>query len=61
MISLNDMGINDNSGGTATVSATAANAYKSYKDINDIVLEKLIYYNKSKENGDAVKSSNAFL
>jgi hypothetical protein len=61
MISLNDMGINDNSGGTATVSATAANADKSYKDINDIVLEKLIYYNKSKENGDAVKSSNAFL
>jgi len=64
MISFNDMGINDNSGGTATVSATAANsanADKSYKDINDIVLEKLIYYNKSKENGDAVKSSNAFL
>jgi hypothetical protein len=64
MISLNDMGINDNSGGTATVSATtanSANADKSYKDINDIVLEKLIYYNKSKENGDAVKSSNAFL
>uniref|UniRef100_A0A6C0KB99 Uncharacterized protein n=1 Tax=viral metagenome TaxID=1070528 RepID=A0A6C0KB99_9ZZZZ len=64
MISFNDMGINDNSGDTATVSATAANsanADKSYKDINDIVLEKLIYYNKSKENGDAVKSSNAFL
>jgi hypothetical protein len=61
MISFNDMGINDNSGGTATVSATAANAYKYYKYINDIVLEKLIYYNKSKENGDAVKSSNAFL
>ena len=64
MISFNDMGINDNSGSTATVSATAANsanADKSYKDINDIVLEKLIYYNKSKENGNAVKSSNAFL
>jgi hypothetical protein len=27
--------------------ATIANTDKSYKDINDIVLERLIYYNKS--------------
>jgi hypothetical protein len=53
----------DTSGTSVTNNSRAsiANTDKSYKDINDIVLEKLIYYNKSKENGDAVKSSNAFL
>jgi hypothetical protein len=34
---------------------------KSYKDINDIILEKLIYYNKLYEDTDNIKSSNAFL
>lgn len=34
---------------------------KSYKDINDIILGKLIYYNKLYEDTDNIKSSNAFL
>jgi hypothetical protein len=34
---------------------------KSYKDINDIILGKLIYYNKMAEDTDTIKSSNAFL
>jgi hypothetical protein len=34
---------------------------KSYKDINDIILGKLIYYNKMAEDMDTIKSSNAFL
>jgi hypothetical protein len=35
------------SGGSVTSRASIANTDKSYKDINDIVLERLIYYNKS--------------
>ena len=34
---------------------------KSYKDINDIILGKLIYYNKLYEDTENIKSSNAFL
>jgi len=34
---------------------------KSYKDINDIILGKLIYYNKMSEDMNIIKSSNAFL
>jgi hypothetical protein len=34
---------------------------KSYKDINDIILGKLIYYNKMAEDTDTILSSNAFL
>jgi hypothetical protein len=49
-----NMGIeNMSDGGTSGTSVTnnsgasIANTDKSYKDINDIVLERLIYYNKS--------------
>lgn len=49
-----NMGIeNMSDGGTSETSVTKtsiasiANTDKSYKDINDIVLERLIYYNKS--------------
>jgi hypothetical protein len=34
---------------------------KSYKDINDIILGKLMYYNKMSEDMNIIKSSNAFL
>ena len=34
---------------------------KTYKDVNDIVLEKLINYAKLQEDKDTIKSSNSFL
>jgi hypothetical protein len=34
---------------------------KTYKDLNDIVLEKLINYTRMQEDKDTVKSSNSFL
>ena len=50
-----NMGIENMSGGSGTSNSTStsnsgasiANADKSYKDINDIILERLVYYNKS--------------
>jgi hypothetical protein len=48
-----NMGIENMSGGTSggsgsgTSGATIANTDKSYKDINDIILERLIHFNKS--------------
>ena len=48
-----NMGIENMSGGAASTSdsianaSSLANADKSYKDINDIILERLLYYNKS--------------
>ena len=52
-----NMGIENmsESGGASTVRTTIANADKSYKDINDIILEKLKIYESRQ------KSSNAFL
>lgn len=51
-----NMGIeNMSESGGSTVSASKANADKSYKDINDIILEKLKIYESRQ------KSSNAFL
>jgi hypothetical protein len=51
--------------GDHTVNAANAsnklNTEKSYKDINDIILSKLIYYNKLSEDKDSIKSANAFL
>jgi hypothetical protein len=37
------------------------NLVKTYKDINDIILEKLMYYNKLYENTDNIKPYNSFL
>ena len=37
------------------------NDTKSYKDINDIVLEKLITYKKLQEDRDTIESFNSFL
>jgi hypothetical protein len=37
------------------------NDTKSYKDINDIVLEKLINYKKLQEDRDTIESFNSFL
>ena len=34
---------------------------ETYKDINDSILEKLIYFKKMQEDTDTVKSSNSFL
>jgi hypothetical protein len=34
---------------------------KSYKEINDAILEKLIYYKKLYEDTDRIKSNNFFL
>jgi len=45
-----NMGIENMSDGTSSTSnngATIANTDKSYKDINDIILERLIHFNKS--------------
>jgi hypothetical protein len=46
-----NMGIENMSDGsgasTSNRGASIANADKSYKDINDIILERLMYYNKS--------------
>jgi hypothetical protein len=49
-----NMGIENMCGGgassgtsTSNSGASIANADKSYKDINDIILERLMYYNKS--------------
>jgi hypothetical protein len=44
-----NMGIENMSGATTsgTSGATIANTDKSYKDINDIILERLIHFNKS--------------
>ena len=42
-------------------SGSSLTTEKSYKDINDIILGKLIYYNKMAEDTDTIKSSNAFL
>jgi hypothetical protein len=42
-------------------SSSSLTTEKSYKDINDIILGKLIYYNKMAEDTDTIKSSNAFL
>jgi hypothetical protein len=33
----------------------------TYKDVNDIILEQLIYYNKLHENKDNIKSYNSYL
>jgi hypothetical protein len=43
------------------VTLSSALTDKSYKDINDIILEKLLYYNQLYVNSDNIKSSNAFL
>jgi hypothetical protein len=44
-------------------SSTTSSKYdnKTYKDLNDIVLEKLINYTRMQEDKDTVKSSNSFL
>jgi hypothetical protein len=42
-------------------SSSSLTTEKSYKDINDIILGKLIYYNKMAEDTETIKSSNAFL
>lgn len=42
-----NMGIENMSDGAASTRDSIANADKSYKDINDIILERLLYYNKS--------------
>lgn len=44
---------------SSTTSSTYDN--KTYKDLNDIVLEKLINYTRMQEDKDTVKSSNSFL
>ena len=41
--------------------AESKNYTKSYKDINDIVLEKLITYKKLQEDRDTIESFNSFL
>ena len=41
--------------------AESKNDTKSYKDINDIVLEKLITYKKLQEDRDTIESFNSFL
>ena len=41
--------------------AESKNNTKSYKDINDIVLEKLITYKKLQEDRDTIESFNSFL
>jgi len=47
--------------GSGLGSGSGLTTEKSYKDINDIILGKLIYYNKMAEDTDTIKSSNAFL
>jgi hypothetical protein len=47
--------------GSGSSSGSGLTTEKSYKDINDIILGKLIYYNKMAEDTDTIKSSNAFL
>jgi hypothetical protein len=47
--------------GSGSGSGSGLTTEKSYKDINDIILGKLIYYNKMAEDTDTIKSSNAFL
>lgn len=37
------------------------NTQETYKDINDIILEKLIHYNKLYDNSDNIKSYNSIL
>jgi hypothetical protein len=44
---------------SSTTSSTYDN--KTYKDLNDIVLEKLINYTRMQEDKDTIKSSNSFL
>ena len=34
---------------------------KSYKDVNDIILDKLKHYNKLNEGSDSIKAHNSFL
>ena len=34
---------------------------KSYKDVNDIILEQLKHYNKLNESSDSIKAHNSFL
>ena len=34
---------------------------KSYKDVNDIILDKLKHYNKLNESSDSIKAHNSFL
>ena len=56
-------GSNEHKGIKNASDATLSSALtdKSYKDINDIILEKLLYYNQLYVNSDNIKSSNAFL
>ena len=56
-------GSNEQKGIKNASDATLSSALtdKSYKDINDIILEKLLYYNQLYVNSDNIKSSNAFL
>jgi hypothetical protein len=60
-----DTKIEDYKTNTNTSSTTSSTSLtydnKTYKDLNDIVLEKLINYTRMQEDKDTVKSSNSFL
>ena len=48
---------------TSNTSDTSNTNYgsKSYKDVNDIILEQLKHYNKLNESSDSIKAHNSFL
>ena len=48
---------------TSETSETSNTNYgsKSYKDVNDIILEQLKHYNKLNESSDSIKAHNSFL
>ena len=60
---LRDAGDTRDTKDTRDTSDTSNTNYgsKSYKDINDIILEQLKHYNKLNESSDSIKAHNSFL